>query len=122
MTRRKKREFNKERHEQDMNKEAFKFPLDIDGTDSSDDGAIQPLDTPPAYVRRPQRETKYKTHKPSVKRPTRMTISKARQVPSAVYGLNKPKRSDRNERDIYLEKLKNDNSVIVQKVVEERMQ
>lgn len=122
MTRRKKREFNKERHEQDMNKEAFKFPLDIDGTDSSDDGAIQPLDTPPAYVRRPQRETKYKTHKPSVKRPTRMTISKARQVPSAVYGLNKPKRSDRDEREIYLEKFKNYNSVIVDKIVEERMQ
>lgn len=122
MTRRKKREFNKERHEQDMNKEAFKFPLDIDGTDSSDDGAIQPLDSPPAYVRRPQRETKYKTHKPSVKRPTRMTISKARQVPSAVYGLNKPKRSDRDEREIYLEKFKNYNSVIVDKIVEERMQ
>lgn len=122
MTRRKKREFNKERHEQDMNKEAFKFPLDIDGTDSSDDGAIQPLDTPPAYVRRPQRESKYKTHKPSVKRPTRMTISKARQVPSAVYGLNKPKRSDRDEREIYLEKFKNYNSVIVDKIVEERMQ
>lgn len=122
MTRRKKREFNKERHEQDMNKEAFKFPLDIDGTDSSDDGAIQPLNTPPAYVRRPQRETKYKTHKPSVKRPTRMTISKARQVPSAVYGLNKPKRSDRDEREIYLEKFKNYNSVIVDKIVEERMQ
>lgn len=122
MTRRKKREFNKERHEQDMNKEAFKFPLDIDGTDSSDDGAIQPLDTPPAFVRRPQRESKYKTHKPSVKRPTRMTISKARQVPSAVYGLNKPKRSDRDEREIYLEKFKNYNSVIVDKIVEERMQ
>lgn len=122
MTRRKRREFNKERHEQDVSKEAFKFPLDIDSTDSSGENyTVTPLDSPPAYVRRPERETKYKTEKPSVKRPTRMTISKARKVPSAVYGLNKPERSERDEREIYLEKFKNYNSVIVDKIVEDRM-
>lgn len=120
MTRR-RREFNKERHDRDQTKEAFKFPLDID-SDVTDTESITPLDSPPAYIRRPQRETKYSASKPSVKRPTRMTISKARQVPSAVYGSKKPEQRERDEREIYLEKFKNYNSVIVDKIVQERMQ
>lgn len=120
MTRR-RREFNKERHDRDQTKEAFKFPLDID-SDVTDTESVTPLDSPPAYIRRPQRETKYSASKPSVKRPTRMTISKARQVPSAVYGSKKPEQRERDEREIYLEKFKNYNSVIVDKIVQERMQ
>ena len=120
MTRRQRREFNKERHDKDASKEAFKFPLDIDSSDDAGTESITPLHSPPEYVRRPQRETKYSTSKPSVKRPTRMTISKARQVPSSVYGLKKPVRTERDEREIYLEKFKNYNSVIVDKIVRER--
>src|SRR5699024_11332544 len=60
------------------------------------------------------------TSRPSVKRPTRMTISKARQVPSSVYGLKKPERPKLDEREIYLEKFINYNSVIVDKIVQER--
>ncbi|MGO1923468.1 MAG: DNA translocase FtsK [Jeotgalicoccus sp.] len=120
MTRRQKREFNKERHDKDVSKESFKFPLDIDSSDDAGQESITPLDPMPDYVRRPQRETKYNAPKPSVKRPTRMTISKARQVPSAVYGSKKPERTERDEREIYLEKFKNYNSVIVDKIVSER--
>ncbi|CAD2073350.1 hypothetical protein GCM10007275_01470 [Jeotgalicoccus coquinae] len=121
MTRRQRREFNKDRHDRDESREAFKFPLDID-SDDTNTKSVTPLDSPPAYVRRPQRETRYTASKPSVKRPTRMTISKARQVPSAVYGLKKPERTERDEREIYLEKFKNYNSVIVDKIVQERVQ
>ena len=120
MTRRQRREFNKERHDKDVSKEAFKFPLDIDNSDDAGTESITPLHSPPEYVRRPQRETKYSASKPSIKRPTRMTISKARQVPSSVYGLKKPERTERDEREIYLEKFKNYNSVIVDKIVRER--
>ncbi len=120
MTRRQKREFNKERHDKDVSKESFKFPLDIDNSEDAGPESITPLDPMPDYVRRPQRETKYSAPKPSVKRPTRMTISKARQVPSAVYGSKKPKRTGQDEREIYLEKFKNYNSVIVDKIVSER--
>lgn len=120
MTRRKRREFNKERHDRKESKEAFKFPLDIGSPDDADNEPETPLYSPPAYIRRPQQETKYSTSRPSVKRPTRMTISKARQVPSSVYGLKKPERPERDEREIYLEKFKNYNSVIVDKIVQER--
>ena len=121
MTRRRRREFDKERHDRDQSREAFKFPLDID-SDETNTKSVTPLDSPPAYVRRPQRETKYTASKPSVKRPTRMTISKARQVPSSIYGMKKPERTERDEREIYLEKFKNYNSVIVDKIVQERTQ
>lgn len=120
MTKRQKREFNKDRHDKDVSKETFKFPLDIDSSDDVETKSITPLDPMPDYVRRPQREEKYSQSKPSVKRPTRMTISKARQVPSAVYGSKKPERTKRDEREIYLEKFKNYNSVIVDKIVRER--
>lgn len=120
MTRRPKREFNKERHDKDVSKEAFKFPLNIDSSDDAGTESTAPLNSPSEYVRRPERQTKYSASKPSVKRPTRMTISKARQVPSSVYGLKKTERTERDEREIYLEKFKNYNSVIVDKIVRER--
>ncbi|HBV23861.1 MAG TPA: hypothetical protein DEB42_08775 [Jeotgalicoccus sp.] len=120
MTRRQKREFNKERHDKDVSKEAFKFPLNIDSSDDAGTDSSAPLNSPSEYVRRPERQTKYRASKPSVKRPTRMTISKARQVPSSVYGLKKTERTERDEREIYLEKFKNYNSVIVDKIVRER--
>lgn len=120
MTRRQNRKFNKERHDKDVSKEAFKFPLDIDISDDADTKSSPPLYSEPEYVRRPERKTKYSASKPSVKRPTRMTISKARQVPSSIHGLKKPERTERDEREIYLEKFKNYNSVIVDKIVRER--
>lgn len=120
MTRRQNRKFNKERHDKDVSKEAFKFPLDIDISDDAGTKSSPPLYSEPEYVRRPERQTKYRASKPSVKRPTRMTISKARQVPSSIHGLKKPERTERDEREIYLEKFKNYNSVIVDKIVRER--
>lgn len=120
MTKRQKREFNKERHDKDVSKETFKFPLDIGSSEDVEMKPVTSLDPMPDYVRRPQRQTRYSETKPSVKRPTRMTISKARQIPSAVYGSKKPNRPERDEREIYLEKFKNYNSVIVDKIVQER--
>lgn len=117
---RNRREFNKKRHEEDVRKKGFKFPLDIDNADNEEVEKIEPLEKP-AYVKRKQRGKKYSVSKPSVKRPTRLTISKASQVPSSVYGLNNPNKEKRDEREIYLEKFKNYNSVIVEKIVQERL-
>lgn len=123
MTRgRNRREFNTERHETDLKKEGFKFPLDMDASDGEPVESVTPIETTPPYVKREQRETKYNDEKPSVKRPTRLTISKARQVPSAVYGSKNPIKRQSDPREAYLEKFKNYNSVIVDTIVQERLE
>lgn len=122
MTRRRRREFDKDANDRTEHKESFKFPLDVDSQYIEEDTPVSPSESAPDFVRRPKRQEKYTTRKPSVKRPTRMTISKARQVPSAIYGMKRPEQKDRDEREIYLEKFKNYNSVIIDKIVEERMQ
>lgn len=123
MTRdRNRREFNKTRHEADLKKDGFKFPLDMESSESEKTEPVIPTDSTPPYVKREQRETKHKAARPSVKRPTRMTISKARQVPSAVYGSKNPAKRQSDPREAYLEKFKNYNSAIVDTIVKERVE
>ncbi|MCK1977357.1 hypothetical protein LNK15_09850 [Jeotgalicoccus huakuii] len=120
MTRR-RREFNRERSNKEEKKETFKFPMDLDGSNLvNDDRSVEtPSNSTPDYVKRPKRESRHLDTKPSVKRPTRYTILKAREVPSAIHGLNK-KTEPVDERERYLEKFKNYNSVIVDNIVKER--
>lgn len=118
---RRRREFNKDSRINDNKRESFKFPLDIDNSSlSNDDQDVRtPSDQPSVYNKRDSKEEKYQLTRPSVKRPTRHTILKARDIPSAIYG-SKRKQPERDSKEVYGEKFKNYNSIIVSQIVKER--
>src|SRR5699024_998015 len=90
---RRRREFNKDSRINDNKRESFKFPLDIDNSSlSNDDQDVRtPSDQPSVYNKRDSKEEKYQLTRPSVKRPTRHTILKARDIPYAIYGSKRRK-------------------------------
>lgn len=114
-SRRKKRQFNIEQESKEE-KEHFKFPLDMEDTavkkHVSDDTPMQ------SSSRRPLKD--YKKDKYSY------TIQKAREIPSAIHGMNKKtnrteiKREDHPDDYEELDSLDNISSVIIRDIVKDR--
>lgn len=117
---RRRREFDKNSHINENKRDSFKFPLDIDNRSlPNDDIDARTPSNQPSYDKREKKEDKFHLERPSVKRPTRQTILKAREIPSAIYG-SKRKQTERDSKEIYGEKFKNYDSVIVSQIVKER--
>ncbi|CAD2074981.1 DNA translocase FtsK [Phocicoccus pinnipedialis] len=118
------RQFNSENVDNLRQRESFPFPFEVDG----DTGEKIDFTKTDSVRRRSSQDGKTKSNTPQdtfyerrkIKRPTSHTITKARRVPSAIYGTKNPHQKEQDPKEIYGEKFKNYNSSLVESIVRKR--
>lgn len=118
------RKYNNENLDRLRHRESFPFPFEVDG----DTGEKIDFTKQEKSTRETKEETSHSTENRGtsfyenrkVKRPTSHTITKARSVPSAIYGTKNPHRREIDSKEVYMEKFKNYNSSLVNSIVQKR--